>query len=206
MSQFANPPQDVSGGLSPFTFTVSDQEIKTLNAFLAHPLPRASFENTTAELLGFGVSRQWLAEAVEAWKTFDWQVLASLIVMKGPLCTSQMEKRILGQIETRLLTVRMQEQISSPRQQRTPLQDSREQRRGGIWRALCGALLPQQRRCSNPLNARLARLVSRVLAHLDQSPGDLRRRPSVLAVPSHRTLGAGLHLHGTWTQPGRRHR
>ncbi|KAI3395900.1 hypothetical protein diail_685 [Diaporthe ilicicola] len=73
MTQFSKPPHDVNGGLSPFTFTVSEQEIKTLNAFLANPLPRASFENTTAQLQGFGVSREWLAEAVEAWKAFDWQ-------------------------------------------------------------------------------------------------------------------------------------
>lgn len=74
MSQFAKPPHDVTAGsgLSPFTFSVSEEEINTLNAFLAHPLPRASFENATAELEGFGVSRAWLAEAVAAWKGFDW--------------------------------------------------------------------------------------------------------------------------------------
>lgn len=82
MAQFSKPPHDVSGGLSPFTFTVSEHETKTLNAFLAQPLPRASFENATAELLGFGVSREWLTGAVEAWKTFDWQVV-SLIIHRG---------------------------------------------------------------------------------------------------------------------------
>lgn len=71
--QFSQPPYDVSvGKLTPFTFSVSDEEIKTLQAFLAQPLPRASFENATAQLEGFGVSRAWLAEAVEAWKGFDW--------------------------------------------------------------------------------------------------------------------------------------
>lgn len=82
MNSLSKPPHDVGGSLSPFTFTVSEQEIKSLNASLAHPLPRASFENTTAELSGFGVSREWLAGAVEAWKTFDWQVLY-LIIPRG---------------------------------------------------------------------------------------------------------------------------
>lgn len=73
MSQFSKPPHAVAAGaLSPFTFSVSDEEIKTLNAFLAHPLPKPSFENTHAGFEEFGVPREWLQNAVEAWKGFDW--------------------------------------------------------------------------------------------------------------------------------------
>lgn len=70
--QFSTPPHKVAG-LDPFTFTASQDELDDLNALLRRPLPRAAWESVGNHGNNFGVTRDWLANAVKQWQTFDWQ-------------------------------------------------------------------------------------------------------------------------------------
>lgn len=80
MSNFSQAPHKVDG-LVPFTFSIPKEEIDALNTLLKRPLPIATWENSQQDGR-FGVSRDWVANAISQWKAYDWQVskLRSLII------------------------------------------------------------------------------------------------------------------------------
>lgn len=82
MSDFSKPPHAVSG-LSPFTVAVSTEEIDDLNTLLKRPLPKVTWENSSNHGEDFGVTRDWLANAVSEWQKYDWQVRKVQNAMRG---------------------------------------------------------------------------------------------------------------------------
>lgn len=73
MSKFSQAPHKVDG-LAPFTFSISKEEIDDLNTLLKRPLPIATWENSSQQDEQYGVSRDWVANAISQWKNYDWQV------------------------------------------------------------------------------------------------------------------------------------
>ncbi|POS79796.1 hypothetical protein DHEL01_v201801 [Diaporthe helianthi] len=59
MSNFSQPPHKVEG-LSPFTFSISKDEIDDLNTLLKRPLPIATWENSSQDDERYGVRRDWI--------------------------------------------------------------------------------------------------------------------------------------------------
>lgn len=72
MSNFSQAPHKVDG-LTPFTFSIPKEEIDGLKALLKRPLPISTWENSQKDGR-FGVSRDWLANAISEWQAYDWQV------------------------------------------------------------------------------------------------------------------------------------
>lgn len=70
MSNFSQAPNKVDG-LAPFTFSIPKEEIDALNTLLKRPLPIATWENSQQDGR-FGVSRDWVANAISQWQAYDW--------------------------------------------------------------------------------------------------------------------------------------
>jgi hypothetical protein len=76
MDRFSHQPHAVAD-LSRFTFSLAQKDVEALNTLLERPLPIATWENSSQPDDRFGISRDWLANAVSEWKTYDWQAHTS---------------------------------------------------------------------------------------------------------------------------------
>ena len=76
MSDYSKFPHTPSIPVKPFRAHCSDEILTDLKSRLQNSLPpRKTYENTTNT--NFGITREWLVDAIEQWKTFDWQVRVS---------------------------------------------------------------------------------------------------------------------------------
>ncbi|KAG8169374.1 hypothetical protein KVR01_000119 [Diaporthe batatas] len=71
MSKFSQAPHKV-GGLAPFTFSISKEELDDLNTLLKRPFP-AVWESSSQENSRYGVTHEWFSNAISQWKNYDWQ-------------------------------------------------------------------------------------------------------------------------------------
>lgn len=72
MERLSHPPHAVDG-LSRFIFTLAREDVDDLNSLLKRHLPIATWENSRQPDERFGISRDWLSNAVSQWRSYDWQ-------------------------------------------------------------------------------------------------------------------------------------